>query len=520
MSLATLTAETVDAKFANIPTMAPRPSHDNINAWEEGVVNILSTIPSQQSADHGYQGMVQHAIIYALVCSEPWQEWEDPGPTRRGTEYNPHPQFNTTLTPEQIKTEEAVYDARLRVHKNERVVKQAVIDCLNRSVPESYRRNKGIGTRMYKISDDPRTIIAGLRERYGQATPEEKEQNERRFGQGWLTASQSFEDFTAILERCYVAAVHARPPFTVEQMLDKGVTGVMKTGLYQTALLEWNGFDAANKTWDEFKAHFAEAYDIHLQTTQTSGQLGYHGANAAMDDDDSSIATINESLANLQTVSIENTRTMNDNISQLTATTNDLRQGLVQTQAALAAMARGQQQPMGPSAQPFGWAANVPPVQYVAPPPQYGTPATQYQGYGGGRGQGGNRRDNGRGRGRGNYRGGRGGSNGGGRGVAPGPPPTGGGIPAPPTMATQTQQPQPKNYTKYFNNWNMCCTCGFDVPSWHTSSSCPNKAKNIHHNDAIDRNNYQAYAAQGWKIRMKASHKSQLPSNPGPAQQE
>ena len=325
--------------------MAPRPTHDNINAWEESVVNILSTIPSQQSADHGYQGMVQHPIIYALVCSEPWEEWADPGPTRRGTEYNPHPEFGTNLTPEQIKAEEAVYDARLRVHKNERVVKQAVIDCLNRSVPESYRRNQGIGTRMYKISDDPRTIIAGLRERYGQATPEEKEQNERRFGQGWLTASQSFEDFTAILERCYVAAVHARPPFTVEQMLDKGVTGVMKTGLYQTALLEWNGFDAANKTWDEFKAHFAEAYDIHLQTTQTSGQLGYHGANAAMDDDDSSIATINESLANLQTVSIENTRTMNDNISQLTATTNDLRQGLVQAQMALAAMARGNNSP-------------------------------------------------------------------------------------------------------------------------------------------------------------------------------
>ena len=76
------------------------------------------------------------------------------------------------------------------------------------------------------------------------------------------------------------------------------------------------------------------------------------------------------------------------------------------------------------------------------------------------------------------------------------------------------------NYTKYFNNWNMCCTCGFDVQSWHTSRSCPNKAKNPHHNDAIDRNNYQAYAAAGWNIRMKAAHKRQLPSNPGPAQQE
>ena len=523
MSLATLKAETVDAKFANIPTMAPRPTHNNINAWEKYAIDVLSAIPSQQSADHGYQGMVQHPKIYALVCSVAWEEWADPGPTRRGTEYCPHPEFGTNLTPAQIKTEEAIYEARLAVFKNERVVKQAIIDCLNRCVPESYRRNQGIGTRVYKIGDDPRTIIKGLRDRYGTATPQEKEQNETLFGQGWNTANETFEDMTARLEDCFVTAVHAGPPYTVEQMLDKGLTGVKKTGLYQTALLEWNGFDDDVKTWDGFKAHFAEAYGIHLQTTQTSGQFGYHNANAVMDDDDSSITTITESLANLQTVSIENTRTMNDNISQLTATTNDLRQGLVQAQMALAAIAR-QQQPMIPSAQPSGWAAlqaNVPPVPYVAPPPQYGTPATQYQGYGGGRGRGrGQGGNNSRGRGRGNNRGSRGGNNGGGRGVAPGPPTAGGGIPAPPTMATQTQQPMQMNYTKYFNNWNMCCTCGFDVQSWHTSMSCPHKARNPHHSDAIDRNNYQAYKAAGWNIRMKAAHKNQLPSNPGPAQQE
>ena len=78
MSLATLKAETVDAKFANIPTMAPRPTHNNINAWVKYAIDILSAIPSQQSADHGYQGMVQHPDIYALVCPDAWEEWADP----------------------------------------------------------------------------------------------------------------------------------------------------------------------------------------------------------------------------------------------------------------------------------------------------------------------------------------------------------------------------------------------------------------------------------------------------------
>ena len=47
----------------------------------------------------------------------------------------------------------------------------------------------------------------------------------------------------------------------MEQVIDKAKTIVQTTGRYPTAMLEWNAFDAANRTWPNFKAHFIEAYN-------------------------------------------------------------------------------------------------------------------------------------------------------------------------------------------------------------------------------------------------------------------
>ena len=96
-------------------------------------------------------------------------------------------------------------------------------------------------------------------------------------------------------------------------------------------------------------------------------------------------------------------------------------------------------------------------------------------------------------------------------------------IPPPPGyVQNQTTQRQPNgpysNTVKHFNNFNMCCNCGYDVPSWHTSATCPVKAHYPQHNDAINRNNADQYRAAGWKVSKKAMHKVTLPPNPGPNQ--
>ena len=39
-------------------------------------------------------------------------------------------------------------------------------------------------------------------------------------------------------------------------MVDKAIITIQNTGLYGTAILEWTGFDEANKTWPQLKLHF------------------------------------------------------------------------------------------------------------------------------------------------------------------------------------------------------------------------------------------------------------------------
>ena len=81
-----------------------------------------------------------------------------------------------------------------------------------------------------------------------------------------------------------------------------------------------------------------------------------------------------------------------------------------------------------------------------------------------------------------------------------------------PSSVTQPRQPAPLNYFKHFNNWNVCFSCGWDVPAWHTSKTCQWRKQG--HREEVDRTNAQAYKDAGHDVCMKASHKKHLPVNP------
>ena len=51
----------------------PRPSGTNLQACTLGLIGKLSGMPSHQSPDHGYSGMVEEPEIYALTSpAPPW----------------------------------------------------------------------------------------------------------------------------------------------------------------------------------------------------------------------------------------------------------------------------------------------------------------------------------------------------------------------------------------------------------------------------------------------------------------
>ena len=66
MSDPKITAEKVIAMMSVLPPLHPRPNRTNLNKLERDLVEKLSTVPSYQSTDNGYGGMVDDPTIYAL----------------------------------------------------------------------------------------------------------------------------------------------------------------------------------------------------------------------------------------------------------------------------------------------------------------------------------------------------------------------------------------------------------------------------------------------------------------------
>jgi len=395
-----------------------------------------------------------------------------------------------------------------------------------------------MGARIYRATDEPREIIQKLRDTYGKPTPAKKSANEANFAAPW-NPSEPIEELYDRLEDCYLTAMLAKPAFTIDQMIDRALRAIQQTGLYTTAVLEWNGFDLANKTWPQFKEHFAEAYEIRCATG--AGTAAAHGyANNTIDDDDDSIDTIKDSLNNIQLANNTNAQTMSDNISAITHETSALRAALAQTQQQLAMLAQTQQYsapfqwPQYPAVQPPVQPAMQPPIQHLTmptapqqqayaaaavPPPQYQQQAIGYNNQRGNNNRNRNNKGNGgRGRGRGNNNRRNNGAYG------PQPPQQQmqsiNGIPPPAYGNTNNNSTQGlySNTVKHFNNWNMCFSCGWDVPIWHTSATCPTNCRKNGHQEQVDRNNAEAYINAGHNVCKKGKHKNTLPTNPGPQQ--
>ena len=491
-----VTYEAAKDIIGTLPSVDPRPNAVNLRALSTDLEQKLETIPSQQSPECGYVGMVMPDEIYALRTDTPWQDWPDPGP---------HPQAAAT-TAEQGNIR-ALYDAEKTVYDSQQNVRRAVNDALNKAIPQAFRKPAGnqIVSKVFTVRDNPKQILADLKVKYGTCTPDEKTANDVRFAAPW-NPSEPIESLFDRLEDCYVFAIQAKPPYTQEQLIDKAIMAIQRTGLYETALLEWQGFDEVNKTWQQLKLHFEEAYEIRLASGRgTAGSHGYVNLMTDAETDDDSIASIKESINNIHIANNTNYAQIKEHLAVSRAETAALRAELA---AAKQEMANYAKSGTSTVTQVPTYVATPPPAYYT-PPPVYQTPQPYYQ------------QSRGRGRGRGR-RGGRSNYNNGyvppvGQYVPPSTVAPGGSttIPPPPT-AVQTHNPAFSNTTKYYNNMNMCFTCGWDVPAWHTSATCPTPGR--YHQHACTRENAEAYLAAGHRVSKKAKHKTTLPTNPGPNQ--
>ena len=562
--------EVATALIGSLPSLAPRPTGANIRALEQDLIKKLGSIPSHQSRKQGYTGMIMQPVLYARRCNTPWQDFADPGRHRAID-----PQLNTAGQADLL----VEWTYNKGVYDSEQNLKAAIIMGMNKSVPPEYRRlPNDVGTREFRITDSPLDIMNKLRGVYGQLTPTERMNMENKWGEIW-NPSVPIESYFKQVEDIYEQALAHPPAFTEAQMIQKAITSVEQSGLFPTALLEWNGFQPPNNDWANLRSHFGEAYQLLITSGPQgrklmSGFIGNTQGITDQDGEDDDLTIITNALGEVtlsnnaaaQVVS-EQMASLNREMAAMraafaanaqgTAPTGVSTTGSLSTMGSPPPISTVYQVPQAPPPAQYPYQAPLPqqgayaavpttpippaPRAYYPPAPRaqvppaapYGSPPASmpiagpppqmqgqyqqpYQGQGwGGRG-----------------RGGRGGRGRGGRGrrnrLAYGPQPPGQpnqhGYGNQPQYGTQRIQdgysggaPQ-RTYRKHFNNWNMCFSCGFDVPYWHTSKTCPPECRKAGHQEECDRDNYRSYVQAGHSVRMKKEDARILPTNPGPHQ--
>ena len=133
-------------------------------------------IPSFQTADFWYMGMVEEAAVYALTGADPWVDFPDPGAV--------HGHIDGIATATQQKDKEAIFISKKGIYDSHTNARHAIIYAINFSVPRGYtRKNTGgrIRENIYKVNACPRTILQTLRYKYRRVQPIEKTHNSQLY---------------------------------------------------------------------------------------------------------------------------------------------------------------------------------------------------------------------------------------------------------------------------------------------------------------------------------------------------
>jgi hypothetical protein len=117
---------------------------------------------------------------------------------------------------------------------------------------------------------------------YGSITTIELENNFEQMRKAWdprqpvETLIKQIQDCDDFLEPRGVSIGHP-------QQINVGYTNIFSTGSFMSACRRWNEKDSANKTWTNFKVHFAVA---HRQNKKMQGgsasNSGYHATHASV----------------------------------------------------------------------------------------------------------------------------------------------------------------------------------------------------------------------------------------------
>eukprot|EP00957_Ditylum_brightwellii_P163033 12414736-Ditylum_brightwellii.AAC.1 len=154
------------------------------------------------------------------------------------------------------------------------------------------------------LSITTRDVLDHLMDRYGQIKPADLVANGVSYNK-LMDISLPIDAYFARIDDCIQYASNGNTPYTAEQILTTTLHAMQRTGWFKERIRAWKAKNAVDKTWENFKKHFATEYDeIKEEQEVTVQAAGYTQAN--------NVIQISDALENLANAAMADKRTVED----------------------------------------------------------------------------------------------------------------------------------------------------------------------------------------------------------------
>jgi hypothetical protein len=294
------TVENVMASFPHpvLPTVQGEPGYQTIHATRKFLQANSRAIETHLGGGTlGHLGLIISDASYTMIAPT-----KNAGQTLWTTQPAPgRAPANTDGTAAQISEAHHIWEEDVQTYRTYTSVQQALkkqiisvfepmyLDILNENM---------VGYANISARD----MLDHLFETYGNITAVDLEINFENMRRAW-DPQQPIESLFKQIQDCADYSEAGGVLVGHRQQINIGYAKIFATGHFMSACRRWNEKHTIEKTWTQFKSHFAAAHHQHKQMQgESAATAGYHSANAAVahNEDQMAEATIG-ALANLAT---------------------------------------------------------------------------------------------------------------------------------------------------------------------------------------------------------------------------
>jgi hypothetical protein len=296
-----ITVEDVMASFPHplLPTVQGEPDYQKIHATRKFLQANSQAIDTHLGGStFGHLGLIISDASYAMIAPT-----TDAGPTLWTTPQSPgRAPATTDGTSAQVSAAHHIWEEDVQTYRTCTSVQQALKKQII-SVFEPMYLDILNDNMVGYANISAREMLDHLFETYGNITAVDLEINFEHMCRAWHP-QQPVESLFKQIQDC--ADYSEAGGFLIghPQQFNVGYAKIFATGHFMSACRRWNKKHTIEKTWTQFKSHFAAAHCQHKQMQgESAATAGYHSANAAVthNEDQMAEATIG-ALANLATL--------------------------------------------------------------------------------------------------------------------------------------------------------------------------------------------------------------------------